>query len=101
MRKSLQIIIKLLHFQNIFCLLQKTTRIIFVMCAVPNRPIAKLLFRHLCKTTPVSEEANAVVLGGGAVGTSIAYHLAKGGLKNVVLLESKTIASGSTAHTVS
>lgn len=46
------------------------------------------------------DEANAVILGGGAVGTSIAYHLAKAGMKNVVLLEAKTIASGSTAHTV-
>lgn len=47
----------------------------------------------------VADEANAVILGGGAVGTSIAYHLSKGGLSNVVLLESKTIASGSTSHT--
>ena len=29
----------------------------------------------------------AVIVGGGAVGTSIAYHLAKGGWKDVVLLE--------------
>ena len=40
----------------------------------------------------------AVVVGGGAVGTSIAYHLAKGGWKDVVLLERDELTSGSTWH---
>ena len=40
----------------------------------------------------------AVIVGGGAVGTSIAYHLAKGGWKDVVLLERDELTSGSTWH---
>ena len=40
----------------------------------------------------------ALVVGGGAVGTSIAYHLAKAGWDNVVLLERDELTSGSTWH---
>ncbi|MEL6677333.1 MAG: FAD-dependent oxidoreductase, partial [Pseudomonadota bacterium] len=42
--------------------------------------------------------ARAVVVGGGAVGTSIAYHLAKAGWSDVVLLERDELTSGSTWH---
>jgi dimethylglycine dehydrogenase len=40
----------------------------------------------------------ALVVGGGAVGTSIAYHLARGGWDDVVLLERDELTSGSTWH---
>ena len=40
----------------------------------------------------------AVVVGGGAVGASIAYHLAKGGWNDVMLLERDELTSGSTWH---
>ncbi len=40
----------------------------------------------------------ALVVGGGAVGTSIAYHLAKAGWDDVVLLERDELTSGSTWH---
>ena len=40
----------------------------------------------------------AVVVGGGAVGTSIAYHLARGGWNDVMLLERDELTSGSTWH---
>ena len=40
--------------------------------------------------------ADAVIIGGGAVGTSILYHLAKLGLTDVVLLDKGGLASGST-----
>ena len=42
--------------------------------------------------------ARAVVVGGGAVGASIAYHLAKAGWNDVVLLERDELTSGSTWH---
>jgi dimethylglycine dehydrogenase len=42
--------------------------------------------------------ARAVVVGGGAVGASIAYHLAKAGWSDVVLLERDELTSGSTWH---
>ena len=40
----------------------------------------------------------ACVIGGGAVGASIAYHLARAGWKDVVLLERDELTSGSTWH---
>jgi dimethylglycine dehydrogenase len=40
----------------------------------------------------------ALIVGGGAVGTSIAYHLAKAGWDDVMLLERDELTSGSTWH---
>jgi dimethylglycine dehydrogenase len=40
----------------------------------------------------------ALVVGGGAVGASIAYHLAKAGWQDVMLLERDELTSGSTWH---
>ena len=42
--------------------------------------------------------AKVVVIGGGVVGCSILFHLAKFGLKNCVLLERKELTSGSSWH---
>lgn len=42
--------------------------------------------------------AQAVVIGGGLVGCSVLYHLAKLGWKDVVLLERDELTSGSTWH---
>jgi 4-methylaminobutanoate oxidase (formaldehyde-forming) len=44
------------------------------------------------------ERARAVVVGGGITGTSVAYHLAKAGWTDVVLLEKDALTSGSTCH---
>ncbi|HET7420361.1 MAG TPA: FAD-dependent oxidoreductase [Candidatus Dormibacteraeota bacterium] len=44
------------------------------------------------------ESARAVVIGGGIAGTSVAYHLAKAGWRDVVLLEKDELTSGSTCH---
>ncbi|ALG89279.1 MULTISPECIES: GcvT family protein [Actibacterium] len=40
----------------------------------------------------------ALVVGGGAVGTSVAYHLARAGWRDVMLLERDELTSGSTWH---
>lgn len=42
--------------------------------------------------------AKIVIIGGGVGGTSVAYHLAKLGEKDVVLLERADLTSGSTFH---
>jgi heterotetrameric sarcosine oxidase gamma subunit len=42
--------------------------------------------------------ADVVIIGGGIVGCSIAYHLTKDGISNVVLLERKQLTSGTTWH---
>src|SRR5262245_60575556 len=46
----------------------------------------------------VPASARAVIVGGGIVGCSIAYHLAKLGWKGVVLLEQNRLAGGTTWH---
>ena len=47
----------------------------------------------------MTETADVVIVGGGAVGTSIAYHLAQRGAgRGVVLLERNTLGSGSTGR---
>jgi len=42
--------------------------------------------------------ARAVIVGGGIIGCSIAYHLTRLGIRDVVLLERKTLTSGTTWH---
>lgn len=46
----------------------------------------------------IPSQARVVIVGGGAVGTSIAYHLTKRGWSDVVLLEKGQITSGTTWH---
>jgi sarcosine oxidase subunit beta len=41
--------------------------------------------------------ASVVVIGGGVVGCSIAYHLARRGLRDVVVVERETVGSGTTS----
>jgi 4-methylaminobutanoate oxidase (formaldehyde-forming) len=49
-------------------------------------------------SNPVPEKASAVVIGGGVTGASVAYHLAKLGWNDVVLLERKQFACGTSWH---
>ena len=42
--------------------------------------------------------ARVVIIGGGVIGCSVAYHLIKQGWKDVVLLERKQLTSGTTWH---
>ena len=46
----------------------------------------------------VPKQARAVVIGGGVSGCSVAYHLAKAGWTDIVLLERKQLTSGTTWH---
>ncbi len=48
--------------------------------------------------TQIPATARAVIIGGGVVGASVAYHLTRLGWKNVVLLERKQLTSGTTWH---
>jgi sarcosine oxidase subunit beta len=43
------------------------------------------------------EHANVVIVGGGVIGTSVAFHLAEAGVRDVLLLERGELGSGSTA----
>jgi len=46
----------------------------------------------------VPQHAQCVVIGGGVIGTSTAYHLAKRGWTDVVLLERHALTAGTTWH---
>jgi dimethylglycine dehydrogenase len=46
----------------------------------------------------MESQARVVIIGGGVVGCSILFHLAKFGWKDVVLLERKELTSGSSWH---
>ena len=51
----------------------------------------------LQSSVPVN--ADVVIIGGGVIGCSTLYHLAKKGITNVVLLERSLLTSGTTWHT--
>ena len=44
------------------------------------------------------ERSEIVIIGGGVVGASIAYHLAQRGKTDVTLVERKSLTNGSTWH---
>ena len=57
---------------------------------VPGPPVSS--------TAAVPDRARVVVIGGGIIGTSVAYHLAQCGVTDVVLLERDRLTSGTTWH---
>ena len=46
----------------------------------------------------IPDRASAVIIGGGVIGSSVAYHLAKQGWSDVVLLERNQFSCGTTWH---
>ncbi|WP_235036686.1 FAD-binding oxidoreductase [Actinomadura sp. K4S16] len=48
--------------------------------------------------TAADAEADVVVIGGGVMGTSVAFHLAEAGVRRVVLVERDELGSGSTSR---
>uniref|UniRef100_A0A673IFK3 Dimethylglycine dehydrogenase, mitochondrial n=1 Tax=Sinocyclocheilus rhinocerous TaxID=307959 RepID=A0A673IFK3_9TELE len=62
-----------------------------VLCTFKNGSAGVLAKR-------LKDSAETVVIGGGCVGVSLAYHLAKAGQKDVVLLEKSELTAGSTWH---
>jgi 4-methylaminobutanoate oxidase (formaldehyde-forming) len=49
-------------------------------------------------TKPLPSSARFVVIGGGVIGTSIAYHLTRAGENDVLLLEKSCLTEGATWH---
>jgi glycine cleavage system aminomethyltransferase T/glycine/D-amino acid oxidase-like deaminating enzyme len=50
------------------------------------------------KQTSFPDQSQVVIVGGGIIGCSLAYHLTKLGWKDVVLLEKSELTSGTTWH---
>jgi len=46
----------------------------------------------------IPKQARVVVVGGGIIGSSVAYHLGLLGLKDVILIERSKLTSGTTWH---
>src|SRR5262249_1117042 len=56
-------------------------------------------FQRLAQRThAMKSETKAVVIGGGVVGASVLYHLARIGWSDVMLIEKSELTSGSTWH---
>src|SRR5438034_8968670 len=75
------------------------------MARVPRYPARALLSDRLADqphdqrtSEPMSETARVVVVGGGIWGCSIAYHLARAGVSDVLVLERGELASGNTSQ---
>src|SRR6059036_2195061 len=47
---------------------------------------------------PIPSHARAVIIGGGIVGCSVAYHLTRLGWRDVLLLERRQLSCGTTWH---
>ncbi len=48
--------------------------------------------------TALPDRAQVVIIGGGVIGCSVAYHLTQLGWTDVILLERKQLTSGTTWH---
>jgi 4-methylaminobutanoate oxidase (formaldehyde-forming) len=49
-------------------------------------------------TNSLPTHAQVIIIGGGVIGCSVAYHLAKLGWKDVILLEQNQLTAGTTWH---
>ena len=47
---------------------------------------------------PLPKQAQVVIIGGGVIGCSVAYHLTKLGWSDIVLLERRELTCGTTWH---
>lgn len=61
-----------------------------------SRSVRRIQCSRAASTLP--DEVNVAVVGGGIIGTSVAYHLAKLGVENVCLFERDKLTSGTTWH---
>lgn len=66
--------------------------------SLKTAPIAAVKSRHNSTTPQIPTSADVVVIGGGSAGCHTLYHLAKRGVKGVLLERSK-LTAGTTWHT--
>ena len=83
----------MLRPRRVFGLLHRSTQSLLPHIACNN--VSHLHLRH---HSSIPDNANVIIVGGGIIGTSIAYHLSKLGLENIILLEQNQLTSGTTWH---
>ena len=49
-------------------------------------------------TNKLPAHAQVIIIGGGVIGCSVSYHLAKLGWKDVIILEKNQLTAGTTWH---
>ena len=49
-------------------------------------------------TNKLPTHARVIIIGGGVIGCSVSYHLAKLGWKDVIILEKNQLTAGTTWH---
>src|ERR1700734_3542323 len=52
----------------------------------------------MTSASPLPDRARVIIIGGGVIGTSVAYHLAERGCSDVLLLEQGQLSCGTTWH---
>ena len=67
------------------------------MDRLADRTLSAASFAADARDAP-PREAEVVIVGGGIIGSSIAYHLALEGVTDVVVCERNTFTSGTTWH---
>lgn len=66
--------------------------------SISNKMDSTLMSASATSNKTLPSSAPVVVIGGGIIGVSTLYHLAKRGLSGAVLVERKQLASGTTWH---
>ncbi|XP_066932255.1 dimethylglycine dehydrogenase, mitochondrial-like [Clytia hemisphaerica] len=79
-------------------LLQKGKWISSLQTSRGLQATATVLSDRVVGNKKIKDKVEVAVIGGGCVGASITYHLARQGTKDVVLLEKSELTAGSTWH---
>jgi phosphonoacetate hydrolase len=70
-----------------------------VGCHAPcDQDLIKSVVKGHVMTLSLPSHAHVVIIGGGIVGASVAYHLSRMGISDVVLLEQGRLSGGTTWH---
>ena len=76
----------------------KPTATLFHMTAQERLANRDLDVASVLPASPLPDRARVVIVGGGIIGASIAYHLTRAGERDVVLLERGRLTNGTTWH---